>query len=232
MPVVLLHGWGDRLETFDQLTNTLSADYEVIRLDLAGFGKSQPPNGSWGLDEYAQYVATFLKKIDVSPFAILGHSNGGAVAVKAVVTGRTAPEKLILLSSAGIRNTKNARKFAWRVAAKTGKSAAAILPKNIQRSLRARLYQSAGSDIMVAPHMEETFKRIVAEDIQVEAAMLQLPTLIINGSSDEATPLQFAQIFHSAIENSQLVVLNDAGHFAHQEQADEVARAVKGFLKK
>src|SRR6476661_9108767 len=82
--ILLLHGWADQSHTYDALTECLKKDYEVVRLDLAGFGGSQPPSEAWGLDEYAQYVGAFVEKIGISPIAIVGHSNGGAVSIKAL----------------------------------------------------------------------------------------------------------------------------------------------------
>lgn len=230
-PVLILHGWGDRLESFDELSRLLEDSYEIIRIDLAGFGKSQAPPSTWGLGDYGAYIAKFLAKINVRPSVIIGHSNGGAIAIKGLADGQLSADKLVLLSSAGIRDTKKARKFAWRLAAKAGKSATALLPTDMRQSLRTRLYQSAGSDLLVAPHLEATFKRIVNEDIQAEAAMISLPTLIINGSDDTATPPEFAHTFQKAINGSKLIMIDEAGHFAHQQFAEKIAAAVKDFAR-
>jgi pimeloyl-ACP methyl ester carboxylesterase len=228
--ILMLHGWGDNLHTFDGLVQELGG-YDIIRLDLAGFGASQPPDGDWGLDDYARYVAAFMAKINLKPYAILGHSNGGAIVMKGLASGQLKADKLILLSSAGVRAGQSGRKFAWKLVARTGKTATRLLPTELRQSLRSRLYRSAGSDLLVAPHLEGSFKKIVNEDVQTEASMLSLPTLIIAGKEDTATPPKFAEAFHKEIAGSKLVLLDDAGHFAHQEHTGAVAPLVKEFLK-
>lgn len=230
-PLLLLHGWGDRLETFDALARLLEANNTVIRLDLPGFGKSQAPSESWGLQEYAEHVNTFLQKIDCNPAAIVGHSNGGAIAIYGLANGQLHADRLVLLSSAGIRAVERGRKFAWKVLAKTGKAATSLLPSGVRASLRTRLYTSAGSDLLVAPHMEASFKRIVSQDVLSDAAKLHLPTLILYGKNDTATPPEYGQKFHRAVKNSKLVLFDHADHFMHQQYPDKISVSIKEFLK-
>ena len=228
--VLLLHGWGDRLETFDQICTELEQDYELVRLDLAGFGKSQQPPGAWGLDDYADYVGSFVQKIGITPYAVVGHSNGGAVAIKAITTSRLSVEKVVLLSSAGIRDAKRARKRIVRLLSKTAKVATNVLPAAARRKMRAQLYHAVGSDLLVAPHLEETFKRIVSEDIQHEAAAVTIPTLILNGVNDTATPPSFGKKFQAAINGSLFYEIDSAGHFPHQEATTVTTALIKDFL--
>ncbi len=229
--MLFVHGWADQLSTFDTLIQYFQNDYEIVLLDLPGAGKSQMPQVAWSLDDYAQHVADFTKKIGIKPNVVIGHSNGGAIAIKAIATGMLSTQNLVLLSSAGIRNDKNVRRLLWNLTAKAGKAATIALPTAIKQKMRARLYKSAGSDLTIAPHMEATFKRIVGEDIRENAAQLKIPTLIISGSKDSSTPPSYGRAFHSLIEGSQFALINDAGHFAHQTNTDEVANYMKGFIK-
>lgn len=231
-PVILmLHGWGDRLQTFDQLVSSLEDSYEIIRLDLAGFGASQPPREPWGLDEYADQVALFLKKINARPSVIVGHSNGGAIAIRGLASHRFDTDKLVLLASAGIRLPAKGRKIAWRAVTKVGKAATLALPRLARNKLRTRLYVSLGSDLLTVPGMEATFKRVTSQDIQSDASHITLPTLIVSGGRDTATPPDFAKKFHQLINDSNLVMLEDADHFLHQNHVNEVSVSIKEFLK-
>lgn len=229
-PLLLLHGWGDRLETFDAVAKQLEDSYEVLRLDLPGFGQSQPPASAWGLKDYAEHVAHFLHKIGVEPAAILGHSNGGAIAIYGLANGRLSASKLILLSSAGIRSTEKGRKLAWKLVAKAGKVATGVLPSGARASLRAKLYQSAGSDLLVAPGMEATFKRIISEDVQADARKLSLPTLILNGTDDTATPPAYGHLLNRSIKGSELTLVDAGDHFMHQVYPDKISHLIKDFL--
>lgn len=229
--ILLLHGWGDNSVSFNELAAELSRDYEVIAVDLPGFGGSQAPFEPWDLTRYSSFIAAFLKKIERSPWVVIGHSNGGAVALYGIAHGAFSPKRLILLGSAGIRNPQNARLKLLRMATKIGKAASYPLPSDMKKRLRQKLYSSVGSDMLVAEHMEETFKRVVSQDVLDEASKINIPTLLIYGQNDTATPVTYGEKFHQAIKNSELVVVPDAGHFVHHDEPAYVEKAIRTFLQ-
>ncbi|HWL64554.1 MAG TPA: alpha/beta fold hydrolase, partial [Actinomycetota bacterium] len=52
-PVVVLHGWGGRIESMQPVIDCLSTGARVVAIDLPGFGDSPPPAGVWGTPDYA-----------------------------------------------------------------------------------------------------------------------------------------------------------------------------------
>ena len=230
--VVLLHGWADSLSTFSKLQKDLSKNYKVISLDLPGFGQSQAPLNTWDLDDYAVFVYDFLTKIEVEEvYALVGHSNGGAIAIRGLSTDKLKAERLVLLASSGIRLKKSLRKYAFLAATKIGKVASLALPEKTRTKLRKKLYQTAKSDMLAAEHLQETFKRVVTQDIQSDAKNLTLPTLLIYGQGDADTPVLFGVRLHRLIKSSELKILDGAGHFVHQDQPEEVAKLLEKFLQ-
>lgn len=231
-PVILfLHGWGDSAQGFSQLTTALQAEYTIVAVDLPGFGSTQPPQESWGVEDYALFVSHFLEKIEIDKVhAVIAHSNGGTIAIKALATKKVASDSLVLLASAGIRDVYKGRKKALRLAAKAAKAATYPLPKTIQSKLKKKAYKTIGSDMFVAEHLQETFKKVVTDDVQADAATLKLPTLLIYGSQDQATPVSYGQRFHKAIHGSDLEVLEGAEHFVHHDEPEKVLMLIKGFL--
>lgn len=229
--VVILHGWGDRAAGLQGLQKELAKGFDVIALDLPGFGGTQAPFKTWGLDDYAQFVSHFLDKLDAQAYALVGHSNGGAVAIKAIARGYMRPDRLVLLASAGIRGERAGRNRTLGYVAKVGKVLAMPLPKRAQRALRRRLYASVGSDLLVAEHLEDTFKRVVAEDVRSDAAEVAVPTLLMYGENDEATPVRYGQLLREQIKDSKLEVVPEAGHFVHLDAPSVVAEKVKEFLQ-
>lgn len=104
-PIVLLHGWEDDSQTFMPLIEKLKQSYQVYALDFPGFGGTQRPSKEWDLGDYADFMKHWLDKLKLKPFALIGHSNGGAVAI--VCSSRQkVTEKLILLGSTGIHNKR------------------------------------------------------------------------------------------------------------------------------
>ncbi len=230
--LLLLHGWADSLNTYDSLEASLAHEYKVIRLDLPGFGQSQAPHETWDLDNYGIFVADFLAKIEIPEvYAVIGHSNGGALAIRSISNGNLRPKKLVLLAASGVRNTQKLQKAGLKVIAKTGKAMTFWLPLRTRQKLQKKLYGAAGSDMLVAPHLQETFKQTVRQDIQADAQKLHLPTLLIYGSQDKATPLKsIGQKLHQKIAGSKLIVIDGADHFVHQTAAKEVAKDIQEFL--
>jgi pimeloyl-ACP methyl ester carboxylesterase len=230
-PVVILHGWGDDSRSWQKFAAELAKHYDVVVPDLPGFGNSQAPQAPWGLDEYAKMVATFLQKLGVKPYAILGHSNGGAIAIRGLGNHMLKAEKLLLLSSAGIRGEYKGRNKALRLITKTGKLLSAPLPKATKQRLRVKVYKSVGSDMLVAEHLQETFKKVVADDVRTDAGRIKLPTLIIYGDKDTQTPLSYGRTYHELIKGSKLEVLNGIDHFVQLNAAPMILKLVKDFLK-
>jgi pimeloyl-ACP methyl ester carboxylesterase len=228
--VLVLHGWGDSSLSWQQLATELSKRYEVILLDLPGFGGSQAPPTAWGLSEYAAFVAAFVQKAGLKLHAVIGHSNGGAIAIRGLAAGLLQADKLILLASAGVRGDYKGRNRALRVVTKTGKLLARPLPVSLQKKLRRKVYQSVGSDMLVAEQLQATFKKIITDDVRADAAQLKLPTLLVYGSGDEQTPPRYGELFHHAIAGSVLEILPGAGHFLQLDRPAEVQKLIEDFL--
>jgi pimeloyl-ACP methyl ester carboxylesterase len=229
--VVLLPGWGDTSKTFSGLMKELVDDYTVLAVDLPGFGDSQAPDKAWGLEDYSGFVDAWLKKIGVDKVhALVGHSHGGATAVYGLGNKSLKSDKLVLLASSGIRNQEKVRKSVLMAAAKTAKLPMMLLPPGQRQKLRRRFYTAAGSELTLLPHMEETFRRIIAQDIQSSASRIDIPTLLVYGSRDKATPVRYGHILNRLIRGSRLEVVN-AGHFVHLDEPAAVAKLVKNFLR-
>jgi len=229
--VLLLHGWGDTAAGLKVLQTALAKHAQVLAVDLPGFGGTEAPKSVWGLDEYAQFVQHFLQKIDSKPVHLLvGHSNGGAIAVRGLANGSLVADKLVLLASAGIRGEYKSRVKAIRLITKAGKALTAPLPKAVKRRLRGHVYKTVGSDMLVAEHLQETFKKVVTDDVRPDAAKLTLPTLLVYGEQDQATPVAFGETFYQLINGSTLEVLPGAGHFVHIDRPEQVLRAIREFM--
>jgi pimeloyl-ACP methyl ester carboxylesterase len=230
--VVLLHGWGDAAAGLQPVYDYLRKDYDVIAVDLPGFGGTQAPPQAWGLDDYVTFVRDFLAKAGVKQvYAFVGHSNGGAIAIRGLGNGTLQAEKLVLLASAGIRNEYKGRNKVLRILAKTGKLATKPLPKSMQNKLRRQAYQSIGSDMLVAEHLQETFKRVVTDDVRADAAQIVQPVLLVYGEQDESTPVWYGEQYHELMNESTLEILPGAGHFVHLDRPKDVQKAVTEFLR-
>lgn len=230
--VLLLHGWGDSSRGLAGLQKELSGSYQVLSLDLPGFGATQMPDGVWDLDDYSRFIGSALDKLELKqPYAVIGHSNGGALAIRAVSIGLLKPRKIVLLAAAGVRTNSRFKRFFLKIIAKTGNIATIWMPERYRQGLRKSLYGVAGSDMMVAPHMQDTFKRTVRQDVQGDAAAINAPVLLIYAADDKAIPLADGRQYHALVKGSRLEIIQQAGHFVHIDQPEKVNKLIGDFLE-
>ncbi|MHB1865304.1 MAG: alpha/beta fold hydrolase [Candidatus Saccharimonadales bacterium] len=229
--ILLVHGWGVDLRSLGGLFKELSKDFDVVAIDLPGFGGSQTPTGVWGLSEYSSFLASFISKLGINNlYAVLGHSNGGAIAIKAVAGGYLEVQKLVLIASAGIRGTQKGKYTAIKIATKAAKLMSTPLPHATKNKLKQKLYKTIKSDYLVADNMTDSFKKIVQQDLRKDAKTINVATLIIYGSDDDQTPTMFGRTFHELIEGSTLEIIGGAGHFVQQDKPQIVVKLVRDFL--
>lgn len=230
--VLLLHGWGDNIKGLAALQAALSKKYRVLAPDLPGFGGTQAPDGVWDLDNYAGFLQALLDKLDLEqPYAVIGHSNGGALAVRAISLGRLKPQKLVLLAAAGVRTNNRFKRLFLKIIAKVGNVATLWLPERQRQNLRKNLYGVAGSDMLAVPEMQDTFKKTVRQDVQADAVVIDIPTLLVFAADDEAIPVADGRQYQRLIKNSRLEIIKDAGHFVHVDQPAKVESLIEEFLK-
>lgn len=229
--ILLLHGWADSKETFEQLSHKLTDSYDVISLDLPGFGGSETPKNSWTLDDFAKFVASFIEKLNLKVSCIIGHSNGGAIAIHGLSDNTLRADKLILIASAGVRNPGSIRNKTLKLASKPAKLAVSFTPKKTQEKIKKKLYKSIGSDYMISENMKETFKNIVSADVLDDASKVIQPTILIYGDKDDSTPISLGRKLDDALKDSKLHTIDGAGHFVHQQQPNKVTSIIEEFIK-
>lgn len=231
--VVLLHGWGANLHTFDDVAARLEKKYRVIRIDFPGFGTSSLPPDSWKIIDFSKLVAAVIEKLDIkSVYALAGHSFGGRVSIKLISAELLQPEKLILIDAAGVKPPKTAKKTVYKVIAKTGKAVTSLPGLGlIREKLRKKLYESAGStDYLNAGPMQKVFLNTINEDLLPEVHKITQPTLLLWGENDTDTPVSDAKKMEAELSDARLAVYPDAGHFVYRDKFDEVMQEMEKFL--
>jgi pimeloyl-ACP methyl ester carboxylesterase len=181
--------------------------------------------------DYVRFTEGFLRKLNIAPQIMVGHSLGGRVLLKGVGGGQLSPERLVLIASAGIAKTATARNRAYAAVAKLGKVLTAVPPlRGLRAGLRRRLYQRAGSDYLTSGPLKDTFLNVVREDLSTSAAAIRAPTMLIWGDTDDQTPVSDGRRLMGLISGSKLRLITGVGHFVHHEKPNEVWALVKEFL--
>lgn len=232
--VLLLHGWDTSKQNFTALQVALSRKFDVIALDFPGFGQSDMPKSDWTVRSYAELVKHFLEEIGVEHvYAVIGHSFGGRVIIKGVSEELLSAQKIVLIGSAGVKHSDSLRNVAFKMVAKTGKRILSFPGLNrFSGQLRRRLYDAAGSsDYLQANEiMKRVFVATVNEDLSKNAEKITNPTLLVWGSEDKEAPLGDGRYFASVMPDATLKIVQEAGHFVHNDNPRKVQAWIESFL--
>lgn len=235
-PVVLLHGWGSNISLFSSMTELISKQYKVIAMDLPGFGKSEEPNVPWSVDDYVDFVIDFLNEFGIKEAIFLGHSFGGRIIIK-LFSRNNLPFKItdiILTGSAGVLPKKSAKqKFKIKIYKITKNIYSSNLVKKIFPNALENLRNKNGSaDYKAAsPVMRQTLVKVVNEDLVPLFENINIPTLLIWGKNDTATPLEDGKLMNSKMKESALVVLDNSGHYAFLDEMFAFNKILASYLK-
>jgi len=231
--LLLLHGWGARKELMAPIAQRLSG-YRTITPDLPGFGATPAPPHAWGVDEYATWVISLLDRLGVERAHIIGHSNGGRVAIALASAHPDRVARLVLTDSAGIR-PRHGPGYRWRVGTFKLLRAATHrrwLPRALREVAARRAALRGSEDYRAATGtVRASMVRLVNADLRPELSRLTASTLLIWGARDQETPLRDARLMERLIPDAGLVVFDGCGHFAYAEEPDRFCRIVDVFLR-
>jgi pimeloyl-ACP methyl ester carboxylesterase len=229
--VLLLHGWGGAIESFTPVLDDLRRSYTVTAFDLPGFGKSSLPPSAWGSADYAQLTLKVMDRLKLDRPHLIGHSFGGQVSIYLAATAPDRVGKLVLVCSAGIRTPPALATRLKRSAAGLGKWLGAH-GGWIGERLRAEVYRRVQSqDYANAGPLRATLVKVINEDLTPLLSLIKSPTLLVWGEHDRDVPLAAAQTMARLIPGAQLVVFENAGHFAYLDQFERFRLLAGRFLR-
>lgn len=230
LPIVVLHGWGAHLAAVEPILAALEGEAEVLALDLPGFGDSGDPPGAWDSEDYARFVVEWLTRAGIEHCHLIGHSFGGRVAICLAAKHPELVGRLILCDSAGLR-PKRGWRYRYRVAlAKSGRLLGLFGPpgRRLQERIRTRVASADYLDASAA--MRETFRRVIAEDLEHHLPRISSPCLLVWGSADEDTPLWMGKRMEELLPDGGLVVFEGAGHYSYADEPGRFAQLSRHFL--
>jgi pimeloyl-ACP methyl ester carboxylesterase len=242
--VIMLHGLGSSLHTWEPWAQTLSARFRVIRFDLPGFGLTgTDPTDDYSDDRGMAVLAALMDALSVPHAALIGNSMGGKLAWMFAATYPARVDRLVLISPDGYASPG----FEY------GKPAevpliARLLPYTLPRwMLRANLAPAYADpsrltdavvdryrDLMLAPGVRQALlDRTAQVRLQPPEPLLgriEAPTLLIWGERDALIPFSNAQDYMKAIRHCRLVSFPDLGHVPQEESPARSLVPVEAFL--
>jgi haloalkane dehalogenase len=251
--LLFVHGTPTWSFEFRHLIKALSSSHRCIAPDHLGFGLSERPvTADYTPEAHADRLRAFVAGLGLDRFTLVVHDFGGPIGLPQALSDRSPVERLILLNTWMwpfdddpdlVRKGKLA-----------GGAFGRFLYKHANASLRLLMPSAYGdrSKLTKAIHRQylEVFRDRQARVLVLHAlarALLEsrdfyarlysradrlrrIPALIVWGMKDMAfQPKQLAR-WHTLLPEAEVCRLESAGHWPHEEEPEEVTRAVGEFL--
>jgi len=234
---VLVHGYfGGAGHWTDQIAH-FKASYDVIAVNLAGFGDSAHLSAPETIDGHAELIWQTLDGLGIDDIFLLGHSMGGMVVQQMTVMQPNRIRKLIAygtgpvgnlpgrfetldesrrrLLSEGTEATMRRIAATWLIKGKTAPGYAACLAEGIKGTQQAALASLAAWEVW---------------DGRTALAQIKVPTLVIWGEKDKSYPRSQPDALLAGIPRSRFALMPDCAHAAHLEDPDSFHRHIEVFL--
>ena len=242
--LLLLHGFGSSLQTWDAWAQVLQADHRVVRFDLPGAALTgADPTGNYSDERGVQIIAALMDRLGLQRATVVGHSMGGRLAWRFAAEQPQRVDKLVLVAPDGYASpgfeygkapevTPLVRLMQYvlpRAVVAMSLRPAYADPRNMSEADLDRY-----DDLMRAPGVRTALiarmQQLVLQDPAPFLRRIAAPTLLLWGSKDAMIPVANAQDYLRDLPHARLVTLPGAGHLLQEESAAVSVAAVQAFL--
>jgi pimeloyl-ACP methyl ester carboxylesterase len=237
-PLLLVHGLMVTGEMFEPVVEHLATRHHLIVPDLRGHGQSRALPPPYTAAQLASDLARLLDHLGIASTAVLGYSQGGAIAQQLVLDHPQYCDRLMLVCTYAFNMATfqerleghlvpllvrllGARRFANFVVSQGAKQLS-----EQRAGWLAGLMADQDRELMVT-----AWRETMAFDSRRRLAEIECPTLIVAGSNDQAVPVYHARMLHDGISGSQLVMIDGADHTLIWAHPVELKRVVDEFLE-
>jgi pimeloyl-ACP methyl ester carboxylesterase len=246
-PIILIHGLGQLgMKDWFSVIPTLEKNYHVIAIDLPGFGLSADAKGRFLPTNYARVIATISKQYSNEKAIIIGHSMGGAVALRYTELYGELVKQLILVDAAGLLE-KSA--FIKHIATfEFGDDLPAFVQLQIEglNAFSSSMVEAGTKNTSITNFLQDNDSAwdwlvsdssnmnaalsLVEEDFSQAVDQVTVPVNIIWGDRDNIAPLRTGKVLNKQMSNARLQVIKGAGHVPMKSNHAEFMRALETAL--
>lgn len=243
--VLLLHGFGASLHTWDAWARTLDTRYRVIRFDLPAAGLTGPdPAGDHSDERALQVIVSLMDTLAVPRAHLVGHSMGGRLAWRLAAEQPARVDRLVLVAPDGFASPgfeygrapevpMLARLLPWtlpRPLLRAGMASAWADPAALSDATVDRYH-----DLMRSPGVRQALiarmAQIVPQPPGPWLRRIEAPVLLVWGERDAMIPPAHAADYQRELPRSRLVLLPGVGHLPQEEAPEASVAAVDAFLR-
>ena len=245
--IVLLHGTGASLHTWDKWTNELKKTFRVIRLDLPAYGLTGPhPEKKYSLSDYSSFLNSFVESLDIDNFILSGNSLGGTIAWYYASEYQNKVKLLSLLDPGGLYNKDKQSPLVFRLARAPGinKILRYVTPRFFIKNTLKEVYFDKTKltdkkidtyrDLILRENNRESFinrSNSKPVDHTKRLKLITAPTQILWGNEDEWIPVENAKFFSQSITNNTVDIMYETGHIPMEERPYESLELFLNFIK-
>lgn len=251
-PVVLLHGWPLSSASWVNQISALEADgFRVVAYDRRGFGRSDKPSSGYDYDTLASDLDGVISELDLDDLTLVGFSMGGGEVARYVTKfGVNRLRSVVFASAVPPYMSQTCENPDGPLT----KDQAAEMTKNLTDDAASffenltKQFFSVDGDLKVAEQQRQEalalcrladrhaalacLESFGSTDFRDDLPNVTIPTLVIHGDGDATVPFAGSgQRTHTAIPQSDLVVLNGAPHGCNVSHAAEFNQALLEFLR-
>ena len=238
-PVVLIHGFPFSRRMWEPQTPLAGAG-RLITADLRGFGESGGTPAS--LDELADDLHALVEHLRLPTAVFGGFSMGGYVLFRYLARHADRAKAVLLLDTRAEADTPEGRQRRYDSIARIERDGpAGYLDDFVKLVVATKTLESQPDLVKAVRDLMESRRtpslvgglRAMAQrpDSTPLLSSIRVPTLIVVGEDDKATPVSSARTMHEAIPGSRLVIIPEAGHVSNLEQPERFNAALRDFLQ-
>jgi len=235
--LLLVHGLMVTGEMFEPVIDHFATRHHVIVPDLRGHGRSRGLPPPYTAAQLAADLSNLLHHLGIDSTAVLGYSQGGAIAQQLVLDYPKRCGRLVLACTYAFNMATFREQLEGRLVP--------ILIRLLGMRRFARFVVSQGAKELAKERgdwlgglmanqdcklMLSAWRETMAFDSRRRLAEIGCPTLVVAASNDNAVPIHHAKMLHDGITGSQLVIINGAGHALIWTHSDKFERVVDKFL--
>jgi pimeloyl-ACP methyl ester carboxylesterase len=249
VPLVLIHGTGASLHTWEGWVRTLKVNHRIITFDLPAYGLTGPnKTGDYSSDYYVDFVDKLLKKLSIKRCVLGGNSLGGGITWAYALAHPEVVQKMILVDAGGYPMVSKSVPIAFQLAKLPvlNKIFQYVTPRSV---IEKSIYNVYVHDERITENLINRYYDLALREGNRKAFIdrmktskpnnkylkirnLKMPTLIIWGEQDGLIPITVGERFHRDLPNDTMVVFKDLGHTPMEEDAEKTVKAVVDFLEK
>ena len=242
--VILLHGFGASLDTWEPWAQTLSERFRVIRFDLPGFGLTGPdPTGDYSDARDMRILTGLMDQLGIDRASLIGNSLGGRIVWNFAALNPDRVTRLVLVSPDGFASPG----FQYDRVSETPLMMQAlpyVAPRGLLKANLAPAYANKEAlseatltryrDMMLAPGVRPAILarmgQVILRDPAPTLAGIQTPTLLLWGEKDAMIPISNAADYLRYMPHARLVSLPNLGHVPFEEDPAKSIAPVEDFL--